>query len=112
MTPLDFKLPGLFGGEGEESVVDIKLENFNPKLTSIGSIISFLLPYILVLAGLVMFIFLIIGGLGLMTSAGNPEKMKAAQGKITSAVIGFVIIFISYWLARILEILLGISILG
>ncbi len=80
--------------------------------SSLGDIISSLLPYILVIAGLTLFIFLIIGGFGLLTSAGNPEKMKAAQGKITSAVIGFVIIFISYWLIRILEIVFGISILG
>ncbi len=87
-------------------------ENFNPKLNNIGDIISSLLPIIMVLAGLVLFIFLIIGGFGLLTSGGSPEKMKASQGKITSAVIGFVIIFISYWLVRILEIVFGISILG
>lgn len=78
----------------------------------IGDIISALLPYVYVLAGLTLFILLIIGGFGLLTSGGAPEKIKAAQGKITSAVIGFVIIFISYWLVRILEIVLGISILG
>jgi len=87
-------------------------KGFNPKLTDIGSIITQLLPYILVLAGLILFILLIIGGFGLLTSGGSPDKVKAAQGKITSAVIGFVIIFISYWLVRILEIVLGISILG
>lgn len=113
MIALNFKLPGLFGGEGEESVVNIEgPKNFNPKLTSIGDIISVLLPYILVLAGLTLFILLIIGGFGLLTSGGSPDKMKTAQGKITSAVIGFVIIFISYWLMRILEIVFGISILG
>lgn len=80
--------------------------------SSIGDIISQLLPYIFVIAGLMLFIFLIIGGFGLLTSGGNPDKMKAAQGKITSAIIGFVIIFISYWLMRILEIIFGISILG
>lgn len=82
------------------------------KFTDIGSIITQLLPIIFVLAGLVLFIFLIIGGFGLLASGGSPDKMKAAQGKITSAVIGFVIIFISYWLIRIIEIMLGISILG
>ena len=80
--------------------------------SSLGDIVSALLPYVFVLAGLTLFIFLIIGGFGLLTSGGSPEKMKASQGKITSAVIGFVIIFISYWLMRILEIVFGISILG
>ncbi len=104
MKKLALKLPG---GEVINNPKD-----FNPQFTDIGSIITQLLPIIFVLAGLVLFIFLIIGGFGLLTSGGSPEKMKASQGKITSAVIGFVIIFISYWLVRILEIVFGISILG
>jgi hypothetical protein len=87
----------------------------NNKFTNIGSFFSGetnILPYVFVFAGLTLFIFLIIGGFGILTSAGSPDKMKAAQGKITSAIIGFVIIFISYWLVRILEIMLGISILS
>lgn len=113
MTLLAFKLPGLFNG-AEEGVIDIQ-EPTNFKFggqAKLSDIISALLPYVLVLAGLTLFILLIIGGFGLLTSGGSPDKMKAAQGKITSAVIGFVIIFISYWLMRILEIVFGISILG
>jgi hypothetical protein len=93
---------------GGERIVD----PIGSRFTNIGDIISALLPYIFVLAGLTLFILLIIGGFGMLTSGGSPEKMKAAQGKITSAVIGFVIIFISYWLMRILEIIFGISILS
>jgi len=107
MRKLALTLPGLEEGEifkitGPEKFKDI----------SLGELITQLLPLIFVLAGLTLFIFLIIGGFGLLTSAGNPDKMKTAQGKITSAIIGFVIIFISYWLMRILEIVFGISILG
>lgn len=94
---------------------DLKISNpvnFKFKDASLGDLITQLLPLIFVLAGLTLFIFLIIGGFGLLTSGGSPDKMKAAQGKITSAIIGFVIIFISYWLMRILEIVFGISILG
>jgi len=32
----------------------------------------------------------------MMTSAGNPETMKKAQGKLTMAVVGFIIIFVAY----------------
>jgi uncharacterized membrane protein len=75
-------------------------------------IINRLLPFALFIAGLILFVILIVGGFSMLTSAGSPEKMKAAQGKITSAIIGFIIIFISYWLMRILEIIFGISILS
>lgn len=84
---------------------------FKFKDANIGDIISALIPYIFTIAGLTLFILLIIGGFGFLTSGGNPDKVKAAQGKITSAIIGFVIIFVSYWLMRILEIIFGIDVI-
>ena len=102
MEKIALKLPG-----GESISGPTTVEN---KFPNIGSIITQLLPIVFVLAGIILFIFLIIGGFGLLTSAGDPGKTKAAQGKITSAVIGFVIIFIAYWLVRIIEIMLGIQI--
>jgi hypothetical protein len=109
MKKLALTLPDGQTIEGPKTTAGQTLEE---KFPDIGSIITALLPYIFVLAGLTLFILLIIGGFGMLTSGGSPEKMKAAQGKITSAVIGFVIIFISYWLMRILEIIFGISILS
>lgn len=79
---------------------------------TLGDIVSRILLYIFVLAGLILFGFLIFGGFELLTSAGNPDKVKAAQGKITNAIVGFIIIFLSYWIVQILEIIFGISILG
>jgi uncharacterized membrane protein len=76
---------------------------------TIGDIIGSLLPYIYVVAGLILLLMLILGGIGLMTSNGNPDKTKAGYGKITGALIGFVIIFISYIVAKIVETILGVS---
>jgi len=79
------------------------------KFTDVGSIISKLLPYIYVFAGLALLLMLILGGIGLMTSAGNPDKSKAAFGRISGALIGFIIIFISYMVALVVEKLLGVK---
>ena len=76
---------------------------------TIGKIIGDLLPYVYVVAGLILLLFLIVGGIGLMTSAGNPDKSKSAYGKITGALIGFLIIFVSYFVAKIVESMLGVS---
>ncbi len=56
-----------------------------------------------------LFLMLISGGISLMTSAGNPDKTKAGFGKISAALIGFLIIFISYFMAKIAEAILGVS---
>ena len=88
---------------------DVVLPTDPTGFTDIGSIISALLPYVYVAAGLVLLLVLISGGIGLMTSAGNPDKSKAAWGKITGGLIGFLIIFVSYFIAKIVEVLFGVS---
>lgn len=77
----------------------------------LGTIVSSVLPYIYTFAGLALFIMLIWGGITLMTAAGDPAKSKEGYGKISAGLIGFLIIFISYFVVQILEVILGISIL-
>lgn len=74
----------------------------------IGTIISALLPYLFVLAGLGLLVFLILGGFQLMVSGGDPKAVEQAKGKITGAVIGFLIIFIAFWLVQILQVIFGL----
>lgn len=93
-------LPGYTAGKIDVTKADL----------TIGYIISAILPYIFVIAGLILFIFLIVGGFELLTSAGNPESIKKGQEKITSALVGFIIIFLAYWLTQALEIIFGIQI--
>ena len=78
---------------------------------NIADIFNSLLPYIYVFAGLILLVMLIMGGLGLMTAAGNADKMKAGYGKITNALIGFLIIFVSYFVVQLVETILGIEIM-
>ena len=89
-----------------------KLADFKFADADIGQIINDLVPYIFALAGLALMMVLIWGGFGLMTSAGDPKKMEAARGKLTNAIIGFIIIFMAYWLVQILETIFGIKIFG
>ena len=76
---------------------------------SVGGVVGSLLPYIYVIAGLILLLMLVMGGIGLMTSAGNPDKTKSAMGKIKAGLIGFLIIFISYFVAKIVEVALGVK---
>ena len=77
---------------------------------TIGEIISAILPYIFVIAGLILFFLLISSGFELLTSAGNPDTQKKSWAKLTNAFVGFIIIFLAYWLAQIVEAVLGITI--
>jgi len=44
-----------------------------------------------------------------MTSAGDPKKVQSARDKITGALIGFVIIFVAYWIVQLVSLFLGVG---
>lgn len=54
---------------------------------------------------LVLFIMLIVGGFYYLTSFGNPEKIKKAQGTLKFAIIGFVLFLCSYLILNIIDVL-------
>jgi len=58
--------------------------------------------------GVLAFMFFIIGGITLLTSAGNPEKVKKGQQMLVWAVIGIIVVFSSYIIIRVvLETVIG-----
>lgn len=79
---------------------------------ALTEVFSALLPYIFVIAGLLLLGAIIIAGFQFLTSAGEPKKTAQAKGCLTDAVVGFLVIFISYWLIQIIEIIFNIKILG
>jgi hypothetical protein len=89
------------GGPGQP-VIDITDPTGN-KFTNLASIVSAALPLIYAIAGLLLFAYLVWGGFNYLTSMGDPKKAESGKGKITNAIIGFVIIFVAYWLVQIVD---------
>ena len=79
---------------------------------SIGELISAILPNIYIFAGIILFILLIVGGLMVIINSGKGEQegVQTGQKAITAALVGFLIIFASYWIMQIIEIVTGIKI--
>lgn len=84
--------------------------NINSANLTLGAIINGILPYLFVGAGLLLLIYLIIGGIQLMLSQGDPKAVQSAQSKITGALIGFLIVFASFWIVQLVGSILGIQI--
>ncbi len=76
---------------------------------TIGDIISMAIPYIFIIAGMLLLVYLIFGGLQLMLSQGDPKAAGAAKAHITNALIGFFIIFIAFWVVQIFGLVLGLQ---
>jgi len=76
---------------------------------SIGGLISALLPYLFAGAGILLLLYLLYGGISLMLSGGDPKAIQSARDKITGALVGFIIVFASYWIVQIVGKILGIT---
>ncbi|MBN1168700.1 hypothetical protein JXA63_02300 [Candidatus Woesebacteria bacterium] len=76
---------------------------------TLGEIISAVLPMVWSAAGIVLLALLIFAGFQFMTSGGDPRKKAAAQGKITDAIVGFVIVFAAFWIVELVGIIFGID---
>lgn len=78
---------------------------------TIADLLSLVLQYVYIIAGIILFFFLVIAGFSYLTAGGDAKKIESAKGKIGSALTGFIIIFIAYWLTQLVELIFGIKIL-
>ncbi len=78
---------------------------------NIGEFITAVLPNIYIISGVILFILFIGAGFVIMTSSGDPEKQSKGMQALAASLIGFIIIFASYWIIQIVEILTGVPIL-
>jgi hypothetical protein len=79
----------------------------------VGNLVSIILSNAVVLAGVIMLFLMLIGGFGIIMGAGQDNPETAAKGRkaVTAAVIGFIIIFASYWIIKIVETITAVKIL-
>lgn len=76
-------------------------------VSSLGGILTSLMDYVFVIAGIILLFMIIASGYTLLTSAGNPEAIAKGKSRLTAALIGFVIVFAAFWIFQIIELLLG-----
>ncbi len=91
---------GIFGDSGPAK-----------ELTTPRGIISRLLPYLFTIGGLILFVMLVWGGFEMLTGAATPKSQESGKQRMTMAILGFILLFVSYWLAQLVEIIFGIAIL-
>jgi len=67
----------------------------------------------LTIAGIILIVLIVAGGFMMIASAGSGDQKQAATAKtmITDALIGFLVIFLSYFIIQIVEVITGLSIL-
>lgn len=78
-----------------------------------GTFVSLLLKNAYILAGILFFLLLFAGGFMIIMGGSGGDAKKTQQGKeaATWAVIGFFVIFASYWIIQIIQVVTGVKIL-
>lgn len=67
---------------------------------------------ILGIAGVILFIIIIIGGFKYATSAGDPQKAEEARKTLTSGIVGFLIVAFAYLILVLIKQITGAPITG
>ena len=79
---------------------------------SMGGLMDSIISIAIPLAGICVFVLLAFAAYQLMTSGGNPDKLKEGREVITNAIIGFLFVLMSVAILLLLSNLFGIDISG
>lgn len=85
------------------------VEGVIPADTSIGRIVTLLVAFIIVLATLAALLYIVIGALQWIMSGGDKQKVADARNHIIAAVIGLVVIALSFVIINVVIQTLGLG---
>ena len=81
----------------------------DPNIKTVGDLVNRVVQFLIPLAAIILLIVFIWGGYDYMMSQGSPEKVKSAQAKITTGIIGLVLLLISYIIVRLISQIFGLG---
>jgi len=79
------------------------------KTITLGGLVSSLFTIALPIAGIGLLLMILSSGFTLLTSAGDAKKMEKGKQTLTYGVVGFLIIFVAFWLTQFLGTVFGIT---
>lgn len=81
--------------------------------TSLACLKEYFLPNLITaliaFAGITAVVFIILGGIKFITSGGDELKVSQAKSTVTFAIIGLVVVVLSYAIIRTLQVVLGVG---
>lgn len=93
---------------------DFKIDEttFPPaRLGNIGAILNVILPLLILGAALLFLVMFLLAGFQWLTAGGSMENAKKAQKTMSFAVIGLVVVVVSYTAVKLIGVILQINLL-
>src|SRR3989344_2494063 len=76
------------------------------------SLLSTLITIIFIAGGIIFVFMLLTGGVQWITAGGSKDGLENARKKISTAIVGLIILFSAYALIKLIENIFGISIIN
>ncbi len=75
--------------------------------------VSAILSGAISIAGIILLFLLMGGGIGMISGAGknDPKAVETGKKTATSALIGFIVVFSTYWIVKLIESITGLNLL-
>ncbi len=87
----DQAIDDLFGGISPPAAMNV---GGSDPVAGLGKFIAFGINMFILVAGMFLILYLLMGAFDWITSGGEKEKIVKAQSKITNALIGMVLVFV------------------
>lgn len=81
---------------------------------NVGGVVKALIGGSIAVAGIILLFILVLGGIGMIRGAGKNDPKQIEQGKsaATAALIGFIVVFASYFIVKLIEQITGLDLIG
>lgn len=94
-----------------QAAFNIDNSNFPPaSYGTFGSLATVVVQFLISLAGVASIIFIIIGGIKIVTASGDEKKLASAQSTILYAIIGLVVTILALVMVNIVQKFFGSSV--
>ena len=91
---------------------NLEISDSRVSFSNIGALLGNIIIAAMVIAGLMVFFYLIMGGIQYISSGGDKAQAEAARNRITYALIGLVIVVGSFAITKLIEAFFGINIIN
>lgn len=79
---------------------------------TVAAAITFIVRLLIIVAFIISFIFLLIGGVRWIASGGDAKAVEGARNMVTAALVGLVIVLAAFALIRLIEFFFRVSIIS
>ena len=79
------------------------------EITDVSSLVDIVISFLFPFAAVILFGILVMAGFTFITAAGEADKIGKAQKMIVSALVGFILLVISFLVVRIVATVFGLG---